>query len=101
MNERELLKKMGLSDEKLRDLLNKLHEFVSTLGPEQKEVFEKCLIPCAEAAKTLKRNVTAKQLEDFIRERSPAGASICIYNIFGGGTKRKKKKTEAKSNAPA
>lgn len=85
MNDRELLKKIGLSDEEIRDLLKKLHAFVGTLNPKQKRAFEKSLLPSREAAARRLKDISPEQLEEFIRDRSPKGSSMCIYLMVGGG----------------
>ncbi len=85
MNDRELLSKIGLSDEELRDLLEKLQAFIATLNPQQKRVLEKSLVSSREAAESLKEDVSPKQLEKFIRERSPEGSFICIFRRVDGG----------------
>ncbi|MBV9155631.1 MAG: hypothetical protein JO097_05185 [Acidobacteriaceae bacterium] len=84
MTDRELLRKIGLTDADLRDLLEKLHNFVGTLSPKQKRAFKKFLSSSRETVESLRKDVTVEQLEKFIRERLPKGSPICTFLKAGG-----------------
>ena len=81
----ELLRRIGLTDAELRDLQAKFHQFASGLDPAQKNSLLNSIPTAAEAAESLGPDVTAAQLEKFIRDRSPKGAPLVIEN-WGGYT---------------
>jgi hypothetical protein len=63
MTRDEMLKRLGLSDEELKDLLHKFVKFHKSLNDHQKAVIERSLPTTAAAAKTFGPTVTPEHLE--------------------------------------
>jgi hypothetical protein len=63
----EILKEMGLTDSELRDLLHKTNTYYHSLNEAQRRVILSSQRSTEEAAATLHANVSAEQLEHFLR----------------------------------
>lgn len=72
MTDEDILEKMGLSDEELRELLRKINVFFNnTLNETERGAFLRGLKSVEEAARELDEDVTTERLEKFIREHEP------------------------------
>jgi len=80
MDTKRILKEIGLTDAGLRDYLKKLSAFYDSLDTHQQEVFNRSMRSSEhEALTTFGGNVTATQLEAFIKSREPKGQKmVCI-----------------------
>jgi len=78
MSDQEILRKMGLSEHELKDLLRKFNDFVNTLNPAQRRRFLKSQMTVEEGVEELDKDVTAPQLEDFFRRHGPPGGVFCF-----------------------
>ena len=63
MTRDEMLKRLGLSDEELKDLLHKFVKFHKSLNDHQKAVIDRSLPTTAAAAKTFGATVTPAHLQ--------------------------------------
>ena len=66
MTREEMLKKMGLTHEELKDYWQKLGKFHASLNPHQRVVLERSLPTYSAAAKTFGADVTAGDLEKIV-----------------------------------
>ena len=72
MTDEDILEKMGLSDEELRELLRKINVFFnSTLNEKERGAFLRGLKSVEEAARELDEDLTPEDLERFIRKHEP------------------------------
>jgi phage antirepressor YoqD-like protein len=78
MTDGEILERMGLSDEELREFLRKINIFYNTLNDKERLAFLKGLKSVREAADQLDEDVTPERLEEFIRNHEP---EIIVFAI--------------------
>lgn len=81
MTDEEVLKRIGLSPEKLRDLLYKFNDFLKNLDPEQRRAFLHSLKPTQVAAAELDEDVTPERLQAFLGQHAPPDgvvSTICL-----------------------
>lgn len=72
-----ILAKIGLTDSELRDYLRKLIGFYVSLTPKERELFRSGMRSFEkEALKSFHGQVTAEQLEEFIRSREPKDVPV-------------------------
>jgi len=62
MNRREMLAKMHISDEDLRDLMKKFGAFFGSLSKDQQGVMRRSMLTLEQTAKTFGDDVTANEL---------------------------------------
>jgi hypothetical protein len=74
MNEKDLLRRIGLSDSGLRSYLRKLNNFSKSLSAAEQRVFLASLVSAKQALKSFDNTVTAEELEEFIIARAPKSA---------------------------
>lgn len=82
---KEILQRMGLSEPELEDLLYKYNQFLERLCPEQRRVFLYSQRSIHKAAESLGDDITAKELEEFLKLHAPWGAAICDACGEGNG----------------
>lgn len=81
----EIMAKIGLTDQEVRDAETKFSAFVKTLDHSQRETLKKSIPTAKAAAQTLGPDVTAERLMEFIRSRAPHDAPMLIcFNSQGG-----------------
>jgi hypothetical protein len=85
----KILTAIHLSDPEVRDMEEKYWDFAKNLSPDQQHSLHLSMPTSEEAAATLKSEITAGQLEQFIRDRAPQGATSLFVN-FGGGKRHGK-----------
>jgi hypothetical protein len=73
MTREEMLKKMGLTHEELKDYWQKLGKFHASLNPRQRVVLERSLPTYSAAAKTFGADVTAGDLEKIVNSEVHGG----------------------------
>jgi hypothetical protein len=78
-NDQELLSKIGLSDEDLRDMQDKYSKFVASLNPAQAKSLAHSTPTSKQAAATLGPDVTSEVLEEFIRKHATAAPSTLLF----------------------
>jgi len=76
----EILRRLRLTDQEVRDMEAKFHAFANSLGPAQIRSLKKSTPKVADAAKTVGQDVTAERLEQFIRARAPKDATVVLFN---------------------
>jgi hypothetical protein len=84
----QILKEIGLTDSELHDYLRKLSGFYNSfLTPAERKVFRAGLrAQKKEALKSFHSQITAAQLEEFIKSREPKDARVVmIVEGCGGG----------------
>lgn len=78
--EQKFLKEVGFeNDEQLRRYLRKLCEFMQSLNPSEKRVFLATLPTTEDALRSFQLDITAAQLEDFMRKREGACANTILH----------------------
>jgi hypothetical protein len=81
----EIMARIGLTDQEVRDAQAKFSAFAKTLDHAQKETLKKSIPTAKAAAETLGPDVTAERLMEFIRARAPHDAPMLIcFNSEGG-----------------
>ncbi len=79
MTDAQILERMGLTDEQLREVLRKFNEFVEHLEKHERRYVLHGLKSPTEAAAELDEDVKPDRLEKFIREHGPKhGIGICF-----------------------
>lgn len=78
VNEKDLLRRIGLSDSGLRSYLRKLNNFSKKLSAAERRVFLASTGTIRQALRSFDNTVTAEELEEFIRERAPQSAPAVI-----------------------
>jgi hypothetical protein len=78
----QILLKMGLTDQEIRDMENKFAGLANTLDRSQREALKESMPTAEAAAKTIGPDVTAERLMEFIRARAPKDAPM--FMIFNG-----------------
>ena len=78
MTDQEILDKLGLSPNDLRDFFEKFNRFVDSLNHDQRTVFLRALKSSHEEAAELGQDVTPERLEGILRQFAPPGAILCI-----------------------
>jgi hypothetical protein len=81
----ELLRDIGLSDEELTEIQSKMAELIGSLDQHQLDALKRSLPSAEEAAATLRPEVTAERLTEFMRAHSPRGAAVLVCFNGGGG----------------
>jgi hypothetical protein len=76
MDRNQMLKKLGLSEHELRDLLQKLSELESGLTTAQRAVLKSSSPTLSEAAATFGPDVTADDLRAFLKQAAPVDAML-------------------------
>jgi hypothetical protein len=72
MEDKDILEKMGLSDEELREFLRKINVFFnSTLNDTERGAFLRGLKSVEACARELDEGLTTEDLEEFIRRHGP------------------------------
>ena len=79
MTDQQILEKMGLTEDELRDLLRKFNEFVNRLNKAQRAAFLAGIRGKEESTAELDEDVTPRHLEEFMRKYAPHGG-ILVYN---------------------
>jgi hypothetical protein len=79
MTDQEILDRLGLQPDEIRELFRKLNEFFNTLDEKQKRAFTRSLRSTHEAAGEIDRDVTPQRLETFLREFAPPDGIICEW----------------------
>jgi hypothetical protein len=74
MTRSEMLKKMGLKDEELKDLMQKFRNFKDTLNAHQLRVVTRSLPTVTAAAKTFGDDVTAEDLQQLFGTDATSGS---------------------------
>jgi len=64
MNRREMLAKMHISDEELKDLMKKFGAFFRSLSKDQQGVMRRSMLTLEQTAKTFGDDVTPRELMD-------------------------------------
>lgn len=83
--DQEIMARIGLTDQEVRDAEAKFSAFAKTLDHAQKETLKKSTPTAETAAQTLGPDVTADRLMEFIRSRAPHDAAMLIcFNGIGG-----------------
>ena len=84
MNEKDLLRRIGLSDSGLRSYLRKLNNFSKRLSAAEKRGFLASIGTMKQALRSFDNTVTAEELEEFITERAPQSAPpvIVIRGVY-------------------
>jgi hypothetical protein len=85
MDRQKILKKLGLTQQELDDLLTKRRHFVKSLNPAQRKVVEASLPKAGAAIKTLGTDCSEQDLLDAFgqEEVSPRIMAFCVPE--GGG----------------
>jgi hypothetical protein len=84
MTHEEMLKRMGLTHEELKDLLLKLAQLHVSLNEHQRAVLDRSLPTASKAAKTFGADVTAADLERFLSAEVYGGfATGCVVALQG------------------
>jgi hypothetical protein len=84
MTREEMLKQMGLTHEELKDLLHKLRQLHASLNEHQRAVLTRSLPTPSRAAKTFGADVTAEDLEKFLRTEDNVGFNGgCVVAVQG------------------
>jgi hypothetical protein len=73
MTREEMLKRMGLTQEELTDLLQKLAQLHASLNDHQRAVLDRSLPTHSAAAKTFGANVTAADLQKLLSAEFETG----------------------------
>lgn len=85
-DDQEILKQIRLSLDETKDLLRKFNSFIRSLNEQQQRAFMRNQPSMEQGAKTL-RDVSASELEAFLRKCAPPDGIICILgNLFNGPT---------------
>lgn len=84
MSDKEILKQIGLSDSELRDYLAKVNKLFNELNKKQRRVFIASMSSAHEALRTLSPDITAEQLEHFIRSREDESATAIFFVRVAG-----------------
>jgi hypothetical protein len=71
MTDEDILRKIGLSDEELKEFLRKVNEFFNTLNEKERGAFVKGLKSVEQATRELDEDLTPQDLEWFIRRHEP------------------------------
>ena len=82
MNEKDLLRRIGLTDSGLRSYLRKLNNFSKRLNAAERRVFLASLVSPKQALKSFDNTVTAKELEEFMTAR--ASKSVPVVMVIRG-----------------
>ncbi|MGC9951786.1 MAG: hypothetical protein ABSF64_36020 [Bryobacteraceae bacterium] len=89
MDGEQILAELGLTDSEVRDYLRKLSGFYVSLTPKEREAFLSGMRAFERVAlKEFHGEITAEQLEEFIRSREPKDvpvAPIFILHKCDGG----------------
>jgi hypothetical protein len=83
-SDQELLTRIGLSHDDLRDMQKKFARFAASLNPAQKKSLEASAPKVDKAAKTLGDDVTPERLQTFIKSHSDPANSLVLFNEGGG-----------------
>ena len=77
----QILLRMGLTDEEVRDAEIKFSRLANSLDAAQRKTLHESTPTAEAAAKTFGPDVTAARLMEFIRARSPQdAATVLIFN---------------------
>jgi hypothetical protein len=83
MTREEMLKKMGLTHEELKDYWQKLGQLHASLNDRQRAVLERSLPTYSAAAKTFGTDITAVDLQKIVRAEQHggfAGAAVAVVS---------------------
>ncbi len=82
----QILQQTRLSDDELRDLLQKFNDFLNTLNAAQRRAFMRGQKSLREGAATL-HDVSPERLEQFLRKHGPPHGVVCILgnDLNNGG----------------
>jgi hypothetical protein len=86
MTREEMLKKMGLTHEELKDYWQKLGHLHASLNDRQRAVLERSLPTYSAAAKTFGADVTAGDLQKIVKAEQQggfAGAAVALVAQSG------------------
>jgi hypothetical protein len=86
--DKTILAKIKLTDAEVRSMEKRFWGFAKRMDEAQVRALRRSLPTAEQAVTTLGGGVTAAELEQFFRERSPRDASMFVVN-FGGGKKGK------------
>ena len=78
--DQKILMKIGLTDAELRDMQTKFHHYAASLNPKQIKSLVASMPTAKQAAKTLGPDITADELEKFIRAHAPHDATVVSFN---------------------
>jgi len=82
--DQQILRRMKLSEEDLQDLFNKLNQFFDSLNPRQRRAYRNSQQSIDHAARELGDDITAEELEAFLRKHAPKRGIICVVCAHGG-----------------
>lgn len=79
MSDDQILERLGLNRDEIRDLLQRLNDFFNSLSDKEKRAFRKSLRSPHEGAAILDKDVTPERLEEFLRKFGPPGGIVCFW----------------------
>lgn len=93
MDNKQILREIGLTDSELRDYLKKLSGLYNRLTPKEQKVFSASMGSSftKKALKSFQGEITAEQLEKFVRSREPKGAPV-VFIVWACGHDENDKK---------
>ena len=85
MTDDEILEHTGLKRDELRDLQQKVHNFVNSgqLNEAQKTAFRKCLKTPAQGAAELGEDTSEERLTKLLQDLAPEGGPLCMVSHVG------------------
>jgi hypothetical protein len=78
MESQAIVKQMGLSEDELRDLLNRFALLFKDLNEAQRRVFSLTLPSLHEALNSFVGDITEEQLLQFLQDRQPSGGDFIM-----------------------
>ena len=97
MTPKEILKLIGLTEKQLRDYLKRMDRLFRRMSKKEQRVFLAGKRACDKAAvRSFRGEITAAELEEFIRSREPknAQAVFLLHKACDGGEDDDSKKPE-------
>ena len=83
MSHEEMLRHLGLTDQELKDLLQKFNRFYGELNKDQQATVTRSLPALDEAARTFGPDVNAPDLDTLLKTHAPDDASVGVA-VFEG-----------------